>query len=187
MPEKKSYGRTKRGKPLTDELIEHYAADAEAGLDLAKLRRRGRPRMGSAPANSFPVRLDPQLRAALDERAQRTGVSAAESYAPPSGSTSPADGAVRDRHLGALPHIALPAPSETPRRSSRVSRAVVLAQVVLRTSSRPPWPGPSLGPGVDETHGAVSSWRMAPVVSSPPQRGPRTTTNRRRFPTYVSP
>ncbi len=73
MPEKKIYGTTKDGRPITDELIEEYVAEAEAGYDLDKLRPRGRPRMGAAPAKSFPVRLDPQLRAALDERAEQEG------------------------------------------------------------------------------------------------------------------
>lgn len=77
MPKKKSYGRTKSGVEITDELIEQYVAEAEEGLDLDKLRPRGRPRMGAAPAKSFPVRLDPNLRAALDERAERDGRPAA--------------------------------------------------------------------------------------------------------------
>lgn len=78
MPEKKTYGKTKSGKPITDELIEHYVAEAEAGLDLDKLKIvRGRPLIGSAPARSFPVRLDPELRKALDERATETGEPAA--------------------------------------------------------------------------------------------------------------
>lgn len=71
MPENKTYGRTKSGVEVTDELIEKYVAEAEEGLDLDKLRPRGRPPMGTAPAKSFPVRLDPDLRAALDDRAER--------------------------------------------------------------------------------------------------------------------
>jgi predicted DNA-binding protein len=78
MPEKKSYGKTKSGVEITDELIEQYVAEAEEGLDLDKLRPRGRPRMGAAPAKSFPVRLDPDLRAALDERAEHDGRPASE-------------------------------------------------------------------------------------------------------------
>ena len=67
---KKSYGRTKSGVELTDEVLERMAAEAEAGLDVTKLRRRpGRPAMGSGPADSLPVRLDPELRQALDDRA----------------------------------------------------------------------------------------------------------------------
>lgn len=80
MPEKpeKIYGRTKSGLDITDELIEKYVAEAEAGLDLSKLRVRGRPRMGSAPAKSFPVRLDPALRQSLDDRAAKDAKPAAE-------------------------------------------------------------------------------------------------------------
>lgn len=40
MAERKSYGRTKSGLELTDEVIERLADDAEAGLDVTKLRRR---------------------------------------------------------------------------------------------------------------------------------------------------
>lgn len=78
MPEKKSYGKTKSGLEITDELIEQYIAEAEEGLDLSKLRPRGRPRMGNGPAKPFPVRLDPELRAALDERSERDGRPASE-------------------------------------------------------------------------------------------------------------
>lgn len=76
---KKTYGTTKSGVEITDELIEQYVAEAEQGYDLDKLvARRGRPLLGRAPATTFPVRLDPDLRAALDERAQLDGVSSAE-------------------------------------------------------------------------------------------------------------
>lgn len=78
MPEKKIYGKTKSGVEITDELIEKYVAEAEEGLDLDKLRPRGRPRLGAAPAKSFPVRLDPDLRAALDNRAKHDGRPASE-------------------------------------------------------------------------------------------------------------
>jgi CRISPR-associated endonuclease/helicase Cas3 len=70
MPNKKSYGRTKAGVELTEKVLDRMAKEAEDGLDTTKLRRRpGRPAMGSGPAESFPVRLDPELRRALDERA----------------------------------------------------------------------------------------------------------------------
>jgi len=70
MPERKSHGRSKAGVELTDEVLERMADQAEEGLDITTLRRRpGRPAMGSAPAESFPVRLDPELRSALDDRA----------------------------------------------------------------------------------------------------------------------
>ena len=70
MAKKQSYGRTKAGVELTEEVLEHLAKEAEDGLDISKLRRRpGRPAMGSGPAESLPVRLDPELRKALDDRA----------------------------------------------------------------------------------------------------------------------
>ncbi len=61
---------TSRGQPITDEDIEHMAAEAEAGYDITTLRPRGgRPPMGSGPAEVVPVRLDPDLRAAVEARA----------------------------------------------------------------------------------------------------------------------
>ncbi|HET6964013.1 MAG TPA: CopG family transcriptional regulator [Acidimicrobiales bacterium] len=76
---KRSYGKSRSGIELTDEVIEKMAAEAEAGLDVSKLRRRpGRPAMGSGPAEGLPVRFDPELRQALEERAQADGISAGE-------------------------------------------------------------------------------------------------------------
>ena len=70
MTEKTSYGRSKTGTELTDEVLAELAREAEAGLDVTKLKRRpGRPAMGSGPAETLPVRLDPELRTALDHRA----------------------------------------------------------------------------------------------------------------------
>jgi hypothetical protein len=68
--QRKSHGRTKSGVELTDVVLEQYVVAAARGLDVTKLRRRpGRPAMGSGPAETFPVRLEPELRKALDERA----------------------------------------------------------------------------------------------------------------------
>ncbi len=79
MPERRTHGRSKAGVELTDEVLERMADEAEEGLDVAKLRRRpGRPAMGSGPADSFPVRLEPELRRALDERAAKDERSASE-------------------------------------------------------------------------------------------------------------
>lgn len=70
MPDEKSHGRSRTGVELTDAVGDQMALQAEEGLELAGLRRRpGRPAMGSGPAESFPVRLDPELRQLLDERA----------------------------------------------------------------------------------------------------------------------
>jgi len=79
MPERRLHGRSKAGVELTDEVLDRMADEAEDGLDVTKLRRRpGRPAMGSAPAESFPVRLEPELRRALDERAAAEDTPASE-------------------------------------------------------------------------------------------------------------
>lgn len=62
---------TSGGVPVTDDLINQLSAEAEAGHDVATLKRRGGRRpLGSAPATVVPVRLDPELRAALTARAE---------------------------------------------------------------------------------------------------------------------
>ena len=67
----KSYGRTPSGVEITEEYIAQAVAEAEAGYDISTLRRRpGRPSMGDGPAAVLPVRLDPELRRALDARAE---------------------------------------------------------------------------------------------------------------------
>ena len=79
MPDKKSHGRSKAGVELTDEVLDKMAKEAEDGLDITKLRRRpGRPAMGSGPADSVPVRLEPELRKALDERASADNTTASD-------------------------------------------------------------------------------------------------------------
>lgn len=60
---------TSGGVPVTDELIDELAAEAERGYDPAKLRGRGRPPLGEGPSEIVPVRLDADLRRALQERA----------------------------------------------------------------------------------------------------------------------
>jgi len=70
-PKPVSYGRTPSGVELTEEVIAKAVAEAEAGWDIEEIRRRaGRPAMGSGPAAVLPVRLDPELRRALDARAE---------------------------------------------------------------------------------------------------------------------
>lgn len=65
------YG-TSNGSPITDEQIQAWADEAERGYDVDEpvAKRRGRPAMGSAPAQVVPVRLDPALDAALTDRAE---------------------------------------------------------------------------------------------------------------------
>jgi Ribbon-helix-helix protein, copG family len=79
MPEQTSHGHTTGGVELTEDVLDRMADEAKDGLDITKLRRRpGRPAMGSAPAESFPVRLEPELRRALDERAAADDTTASE-------------------------------------------------------------------------------------------------------------
>ncbi len=71
MKKKKSYG-TSGGIELTDEVLDELVREAEEGYDLSRLTpRRGRPPMGSRAADVFQVRLEPDLRAALMERATK--------------------------------------------------------------------------------------------------------------------
>jgi hypothetical protein len=71
--------RTSGGAPVTDEQVERMAAEAEAGYDVGALRRRGGRRpLGSGPADVVPVRLDPDLRAALAARADADHTSASD-------------------------------------------------------------------------------------------------------------
>jgi hypothetical protein len=70
MAENMTHGRTKAGVELTEDALDELAEQAEAGLEVTNLQRRpGRPSMGPATADSLPVRLDPELRKAVDERA----------------------------------------------------------------------------------------------------------------------
>ena len=79
---KRTYGHTKSGTPITDELIDQYAAEAEAGYDVdaivARRGKRGRPRLGEEPSTVESVRLDPDLKARLLQRAERDGVPVSE-------------------------------------------------------------------------------------------------------------
>lgn len=79
---KRTYGYTKSGTPITDDLIEELAKEAEAGYDvdqiIARRGRRGRPRLGTEPSTVESVRLDPDLKARLLRRAEDDGTTASE-------------------------------------------------------------------------------------------------------------
>jgi hypothetical protein len=64
---KKTHGTTASGVPITDALVERLAQNADAGYNVEEtLRRRGgRPTLGSGPASVESVRLEPELRDAL--------------------------------------------------------------------------------------------------------------------------
>jgi hypothetical protein len=70
---KKTHGRTPSGVPISDDLVDALSEKAERGYDVDEILRRrgGRPPIGSAAASVESVRLDPELRAALADRARR--------------------------------------------------------------------------------------------------------------------
>ena len=65
--------RTRSGRTLADEDLDAIATEVEKtdyDVEVLKTRRRGRPLMGSGPADVVPVRVDPELRAAIEARAE---------------------------------------------------------------------------------------------------------------------
>lgn len=66
------------GVPVTEEMIEHRAEEAEQGYDVDRLRKRGRKPAGDGPGQVVAVRIDPALLAALNERAEHDHVSRSE-------------------------------------------------------------------------------------------------------------
>lgn len=79
LTEKKTYG-TNTGKLLTDADIEAMADEAELGYDVEVLRtrRRGRPMLGTAPSEVVPVRLDLELKDAVEARAKAAHTTTSE-------------------------------------------------------------------------------------------------------------
>ena len=79
MPDSRNRRTKKTGKVLTDAEVEALADEAEAGYAPDRLRpRRGRPLVGSAPGEVVPVRLDPDLRRAVQDRADADHTSVSE-------------------------------------------------------------------------------------------------------------
>ena len=82
MTKRRVYGHTKSGRPITDQDVEKLAAEAEAGYDteelLARRNKRGRPTIGNAPSSVESVRLDPELRRQLLQRAEADGTTPSE-------------------------------------------------------------------------------------------------------------
>jgi hypothetical protein len=79
---KRTYGHTKAGKRIDDEMIEGFVDEAERGYTAQQLRDkprgRGRPPLGEAAKVVESVRLEPDLRAEAEERAAAEGVSTSE-------------------------------------------------------------------------------------------------------------
>jgi hypothetical protein len=82
MTDARVYGHTSSGQPITDKDVEILAAEAEAGYDvdrlIARRPKRGRPALGSSAASVESVRLDPELREELLDRARSEGTTASE-------------------------------------------------------------------------------------------------------------
>ena len=82
MTDERVYGHTRSGRPITDTEIEALAAEAEAGYDVDQLierrPKRGRPALGSSPAAVESVRLDPEMREELLQRARSEGTTTSE-------------------------------------------------------------------------------------------------------------
>lgn len=77
-----THGHTKCGTPITDDLIEDLADEAETGYDVDQIitrrGKRGRPRLGAEPSIVESVRLDPELRRRLLRRAEDEGLPVSE-------------------------------------------------------------------------------------------------------------
>lgn len=82
MTDERVYGHTRSGRPITDTDVQALAAEAEAGYDVERLiarrPKRGRPALGSSPASVESVRLDPELRLELLQRARSEGTTTSE-------------------------------------------------------------------------------------------------------------
>jgi hypothetical protein len=80
MPDDHEPYTTRSGRVLSDEDVEALADDVERAPDIEALkgRRRGRPLLGSGPAEVVPVRLDPELKAAVEGRAASEHTSTSE-------------------------------------------------------------------------------------------------------------
>jgi uncharacterized protein (DUF4415 family) len=72
----------KSNNMINDADVERLADEAEHGYDVdalvARRGKRGRPALGSGPASVESVRLDPELRDRLAERAEADGTTASE-------------------------------------------------------------------------------------------------------------
>jgi predicted HicB family RNase H-like nuclease len=75
------HGTKADGTPITDEMVEAMADEAERGYDVEAIRSRrrgGRPPMGSAASTVESVRLDPELKRDLLLHAAEQQISVSE-------------------------------------------------------------------------------------------------------------
>jgi hypothetical protein len=68
------------GVPVTEEQIAKWASEAEAGYDVAALKKRGRgrPGRGAEPSQVVALRLTTDELAMIDARAEREGKTRSE-------------------------------------------------------------------------------------------------------------
>jgi hypothetical protein len=82
MTQEHTYGHTKNGEPITEEMIERFAEEAERDYEPGQLKGRrrgpGRPPLGEAAKAVESVRLEPSLRDEVVRRAQTEGVTVSE-------------------------------------------------------------------------------------------------------------
>lgn len=64
--------------PVTDEMIQGWADEAERGYPTEQLRKRGRRPVGEGPGEVIPVRMDASLLQALSARAEHDHLSRSE-------------------------------------------------------------------------------------------------------------
>ncbi len=71
--------KAKTGETMDENFWGRAEEKADAGLDPSRLRRRvGRPTLGDEPAGLTAVRLPPEVRRALDDRAAEEHTSSSE-------------------------------------------------------------------------------------------------------------
>ncbi|MDA8359906.1 MAG: ribbon-helix-helix protein, CopG family [Actinomycetota bacterium] len=71
--------KAKGGESMDDDFWRRAQETADAGLEPTRLRRRvGRPTLGEEPAGLTAVRLPPEVRRALDDRAAEEHTSTSE-------------------------------------------------------------------------------------------------------------
>ena len=71
--------KAKTGETMDENFWRRAEEKADAGLDPSRLRRRvGRPTLGDEPAGLTAVRLPPEVRRALDDRAAKEHTSSSE-------------------------------------------------------------------------------------------------------------
>lgn len=82
MTDKRVYGSTETGAPITDEMINELADEAERGYEPGQLKGRrrgpGRPPLGEAAKSVESVRLEPTLRDDAARRADAEGITVSE-------------------------------------------------------------------------------------------------------------